>query len=96
MKASVPGPIVAKALQNFPGIETIPCPSQPNSDISQPDLTCGKIIVFVNIGWYDQTRTSEDLAILNIIRKDLSTVKKIMSRFGIIYFFKICSGKMSC
>ena len=80
MKAVSPGPIVAKALQSFPAGVTIPCPSQSNSDITQADIICGEIMVFVNIGWYDPTPASEGLTeILNLVRKDLFTAKEILS-----------------
>ena len=52
MKATRPGPILGKALEEFDPQngkgQTAACPSN-----SPKDAKCGQITAFVNLGWYD-------------------------------------------
>ncbi len=59
MKATKTGPIVGKALGNFDGSQGEPCPEK-------PEYMCGKILVFLNLSWFDPDVYLTDIGDLTI------------------------------
>lgn len=70
MKATQAGPIIGKALEPFDETQGEPCPDNPN-------YKCGKIQVFVNLGWYDPSAFITDAGELGgIIPINTNTTNK--------------------